>query len=449
MIHMSLTKAAEILACQDPGSDVEFHGITTDSRDVAPGVMFAALGGERSDGHDFAEAAIDDGAEALLLSRRLELPAPQLVVDDVLTSLGLLAGAWRAETAPVSIGITGSNGKTTTREMVTQILELEDLVHATSGNYNNELGLPLTLFGLEHNHRYVVLELGASKAGDIAYLSEMSKPEVGLVTNIGPAHLQGFGDEEGVARAKGELYEALPQNGCAIINSDEPWGDIWRGMCSAENIITFGRDPGSDVYAEHSGNGTKIHTPSGAFDIRLNLPGAHNLQNALAATAVAVSLNKPNEQIREGLQNTRPVPGRLNLIHTPAGWTVIDDTYNANPASLYAAIQVLCRQQGEPWLVLGDMKELGLNSRKMHSEMGESARALGVKRIYAVGDSTVFTVDAFGPGGRHFSSHAALIDQLQSDLVDGVACLVKGSRSMAMEQVVEAITGSHPMREAG
>ena len=449
MIHMSLTKAAGILSCRDPGSDAEFLEITTDSRQVKQGALFAALGGERSDGHDFAASAVHDGAVALLLSRGLELAAPQLVVEDVLAALGLLAAAWRVETAPVSIGITGSNGKTTTREMVTRILELEDLVHATSGNYNNELGLPLTLFGLDHNHRYAVLELGASKAGDIAYLSEMSKPEVGLITNIGPAHLQGFGDEEGVARAKGELYESLPTDGYAIINADEPWGELWRGMCSAENIITFGSDKSSDVYAESSGADVKVHTPSGTFPLQLHLPGNHNLQNALAATAVAVALNKSIEQIREGLENTRPVPGRLNLLHTAAGWTVIDDTYNANPASLYAAIQVLCRQQGEPWLVLGDMKELGLASRKMHAEMGESARALGVKRIYAVGDSTVFTVDSFGPGGRHFSSHSALIEQLQSDLRDGVACLVKGSRSMAMEQVVEAVSGSHPMREAG
>ena len=449
MIQMSLKQAAATLDCSAPETDAEFHGITTDSRQVEPGVMFAALGGTRSDGHDFAASAVSDGASALLLSRALELPVPQLVVDNVLVALGALAAAWMEETRPVPIGITGSNGKTTTREMVTRILELEDLVHSTSRNYNNELGLPLTLFGLDHNHRYVVLELGASKAGDIAYLAEMSRPEVGLITNIGPAHLQGFGDEEGVARAKGELYESLPENGFAIINSDEPWCELWQEMCQAKNIITFGKDKNSDVYADDSGTGITVHTPFGAFPLQLRLPGDHNLQNALAATAVAVALGKSTEQIQQGLENTCPVPGRLNVIHTQAGWTVIDDTYNANPASLYAAIQVLCRIQGEPWLVLGDMKELGTNSRKMHAEMGESARSLGVKRIYAIGDSTVFTVDAFGPGGRHFSSQAALIEQLSRDLHEGVACLVKGSRSMVMEQVVNAVTGSQVMREAG
>jgi UDP-N-acetylmuramoyl-tripeptide--D-alanyl-D-alanine ligase len=383
------------------------------------------------------------------VSKQLDLPIPQLVVDNVLTSLGRLAAFWRAEVNPCVVGITGSNGKTTTREMVSNIVEINAPILSTSGNYNNELGLPLTLFELSPDQQFAVLELGAAKAGDISYLASICQPDIGLITNVGPAHLQGFGNEEGVARAKGELYEALPASGFAVINGDEQWSGMWREMCSAQNIITFGKTEACDVYAEQSGADVTVLTPSGSFPLQLHLPGDHNIQNALAATSVALTLDISLDQIRKGLENTSPVPGRLNLIHTRAGWTVIDDTYNANPASLYAALQVLTLQQGEAWLVLGDMKELGLGSRKMHAEMGESARALGVERVYAIGDATVFTVDAFGPGARHFSGHSALIDALRADLSPGVACLIKGSRSMGMEQVVDAVTGPFAMREAG
>lgn len=428
-------------------------GITTDSRKVRSGMMFAALSGERSDGHDFIAAAQAAGAVAALVGKTTEQLSDESfqywIVDDVLTALGTLANAWRDEIRPYTIAITGSNGKTTTREMVTNILSLSANVLATSGNFNNELGLPLTLFELDAGHEYCVLEMGASKSGDINYLARMAVPQLGLVTNVGPAHLQGFGNEEGVARAKGELYAALPAEGYAIFNADEPWCDLWREMNSADSTITFGRKKHCEVYPVPDEQGYRIHTPAGDFSLRLSLPGDHNLQNALAATAVALALNISVDQIRTGLENTRPVPGRLNLVHTDAGWMVIDDTYNANPASLYAALQVLAHERGEPWLVLGDMKELGQGSRKMHAEMGEAARALGVQRIFAIGDASLFTVDAFGSGGRHFTDHATLIDVLCSELRPGVACLVKGSRSMEMERVVQAISDSCGMRETG
>ncbi|MFT5139148.1 MAG: UDP-N-acetylmuramoyl-tripeptide--D-alanyl-D-alanine ligase [Lysobacterales bacterium] len=449
MITMTLPQAAKVLGCKDVGGATSFRGITSDSRMVNDGMMFAALSGDHVDGHDFAAAALNYGASCVLVNRKLDIPVSQLVVPDVLAALGKLAAWWRAETDPSVVAITGSNGKTTTREMVTRVLELDANVLSTAGNYNNELGLPLTLFGLNHEHRYAVLELGASKGGDIAYLAEISAPDIALITNVGPAHLQGFGNEEGVARAKGELYQALPLDGTAIINIDELWCDVWQEMSPAKNFITFGRKTNSDIYPESTTQGIEIKTPSGSFPLNLHLPGEHNLHNALAATAVALALNIPLDQIRQGLEDTMPVPGRLNLIRTENGWTVIDDTYNANPASLYAALQVLTHQQGEPWLVLGDMKELGHNSHRMHAEMGEAARALGVKRIFAVGDSSIFTVDAFGRGGSHFTDHKSLLKALCSEISAGVTCLVKGSRSMGMEQVVQAITGPMAMREAG
>ncbi|NIM70837.1 MAG: UDP-N-acetylmuramoyl-tripeptide--D-alanyl-D-alanine ligase [Xanthomonadales bacterium] len=448
MITLTFAELGAVLGCQPDDGSTRFCGVSTDSRTVAPGMLFAALPGERVDGHEFIGQAVEAGAVAVLAQRAgPPIGVPQLVVDDVLAALGRLARAWRDRHQPQVVAITGSNGKTTTKEMVASILGLSGEVLATAGNYNNELGLPLTLFGLGAEHRYAVLEMGAAKAGDIAYLAGIAAPRVGLITNVGPAHLQGFGDEAGVARAKGELYTALPPDGVAVVNADEPWRDMWLDSVSAGSTLLFGGGPHCDVWAEPSSQGHRIHSPAGTFEVRLHLPGRHNLQNALAATAVACALEVPREQIRAGLERTRPVPGRLNLDYARGGWTVIDDTYNANPASLYAALQVLAEVRGESWLVLGDMKELGPESRKMHAEMGDAAQALGVKRLFAIGEVTPATVDAFGEGGRHFSDHQALIEVLCAELRPEVTCLVKGSRSMGMERVVHAISGDCAGRE--
>jgi UDP-N-acetylmuramoyl-tripeptide--D-alanyl-D-alanine ligase len=333
--------------------------------------------------------------------------------------------------------------------MVAQVLRLKGPVLATTGNLNNELGLPLTLFELDQRHQFADQEMGASKAGDNRYLAEIAKPDVGVVTNVGPAHLQGFGDEEGVARAKGEMYASLPAEGFAIINADETWAEMWTGLSTAGRRLTFGRGADCDVHVTEGNGHHWIDTPRGRFPLRLHLPGEHNVMNALAATAIACALGIGRDQIRAGLEATLPVPGRLNVIHAPGGWIVIDDTYNANPASLYAALQVLAGQPGERWLVLGDMLELGPSSRKLHAEMGEAASALGVQRLFAIGEQTTATVDAFGTGATLFSDHDALVAALGARLHPGVACLVKGSRSMSMERVVQAIAGKPALREAG
>jgi len=449
MIRLGLHETAKCLACAPPDPDIKFTGVSIDSRKVAPGNLFAALSGRHSDGHDYVATAAEAGAAAALVSKPLNLELPQLVVKDVQAALGTLAAAWRSRMDARAVAITGSNGKTTTKEMVTNILAGQSDVLSTQGNFNNELGLPLTLFGLGPDHDFAVLEMGAAKVGDIRYLARIAQPEVGLITNVGPAHLQGFGSEKGVARAKGEIYQELPASGVAIINGDEPWEPLWREMSAAGKIIVFGRGPACDVTVADTAGGVEVQTPAGAFPLKLSLPGEHNVQNALAATAAALALEIPLDQVRTGLEQTRPVPGRLNIVHSDGGWTVIDDTYNANPASLYAALQVLSRRQGERWLVLGDMKELGRDSRKMHAEMGEAARALGVVRLLATGDSSHATVDAFGDGGRHFSDVQALIDHLCAELEPGVTCLVKGSRSMGMERAVQAISQDCSIREAG
>ena len=448
MIRMRLSELAAVLDCPVPQRDVTVDAIVSDSRRVDFGALFAALPGSQVDGHDFAPAAVQLGAVALLVNRRLDLDVPQLVVGDVLFALGRIAALLRQRLDPVVVGITGSNGKTTVKEMVASILRPAGAVLATRGNYNNELGVPLSLFELKPSHRFAVLELGASKPGDIAYLAEIARPDVGLITNIGPAHLGGFGSEEGVARAKGEIYAALPADGHAVINADEPWTGLRAGVNRAGHVLTFGSGPGCDVRVTGDEQQPVLRTPQGAFELQLALPGVHNRLNAAAATAVALALGISLDDIRAGLEGVKPVPGRLNFIDTSMGWTVIDDTYNANPASLYSALQVLSGMQGTPWLVLGDMKELGIDSPKMHREVGDAARAMGVTRLFATGEMTVHAVDAFGEGGEHFASRDALADSLRRQLRPGIKCLVKGSRSMGMEAVVEAITRDTGMKEA-
>jgi len=449
VIRIPLSDLARTLGCPVPARDVSIESIVTDSRKVHHGALFAALPGSQVDGHDFARSAVNLGAAALLVRRPLDLAVPQLVVDDVLIALGKLAAMLRDRIDPAVVGITGSNGKTTVKELVAGILRLEGEVLATRGNYNNELGVPLSLFELEQKHRFAVLEMGASKGGDIAYLAGIAKPDVGVVTNIGPAHLRGFGSEEGVARAKGEIYAALPADGYAIVNADEPWSDMWYRMNSAKNVITFGCQLAADVRLSDEEDRPVIVTPAGEFEPRLLLEGRHNLVNATAATAVAISLGIGLENISKGLESVRPAPGRLNLLHTDAGWTVIDDTYNANPASLYSALQVLASMQGTPWLVLGDMKELGEGGRKLHREVGEAARAMGVRRLFTTGELSVYTAEAFGQGAQHYSNREELAAALLQSLRPDVNCLVKGSRSMGMEAVVAAITEGARMKEAG
>jgi UDP-N-acetylmuramoyl-tripeptide--D-alanyl-D-alanine ligase len=347
------------------------------------------------------------------------------------------------------VGITGSNGKTTVKEMVAAILRSRGPVLATQGNFNNELGVPLSLFRLEPRHRFAVLELGAAKPGDIAYLAKIAQPDVGLVTNIGPAHLGGFGTVEAVARTKGAMYAELPPDGCAVVNADEPWVDLWLEINQAGRVLTFGSTEDCDVRLEGTEGEPRIYTPEGSFTLELALPGRHNQINAASAAAVALALGVGLDEIRAGLAEVQPVPGRLNFIETAAGWTVIDDTYNANPASLYSALKVLSGMQGTAWLVLGDMKELGTDSPKMHREVGESAAAMGVTRLFATGGMSEYTVDAFGPGAEHFETREELAEALLRSLRPGVNCLVKGSRSMGMEAVVEAITRPIGAEEAG
>lgn len=446
MIRMELEAAAAILGVKLE-SQLAFRGITIDSRDVEPGMLFAALPGSRVDGHDFVEQAEEAGAIAALVQRPVNSRVPQLRVGSVLRALGQLASAWRDQLDPPVAAMTGSNGKTTTKEMLASILGPAGQggkVLATSGNYNNELGVPLTLFRLGPEHDFAVLEMGAGKAGDIRYLAGLAKPDVGAITNVSPAHLKGMGSVEGIARTKGELYASLPADGFAIFNIEEPWLPLWKERTTARHALTFGFREDADVRAvETAGGGWRVHTPKGGFELSLALPGRHNVSNALAATAMALALDCDLQAIQAGLAATKAVAGRLNRVDLGSGLTVIDDSYNANPASVRAALEVLSASQGEAWAVLGDMRELGEDSDGLHAELGTLARELGVTRIFATGEHCRRLVEAFGAGAEHFTDReeliAALLEAITVAGSDPLTCLVKGSRSLGMEAVVDAI----------
>lgn len=441
MMRLRLSEIAALTGGQAQGADVEIHGMSHDSRAIEAGNLFVALPGEHSDGHAFIEAARAAGAAAALVSESLDLDFPRVRVDDVLKAMGRIGAAWRTRLDITVIGVTGSNGKTTVKEMTAAILSARSPTLATSGNYNNEIGLPLTLARLDESHRYAVLEMGASRAGDIRYLAELGRPDAGVVTNAAPAHLEGFGSLEGVARTKGEMFQSLPENGVAAINADDRFAPLWRDMAAHCHSLGFGLGESADVRVRLVNGSAQLESPWGHADLKLNLPGRHNLVNALAALTITGQLGIPLDEALTAVARIKSLPGRLQIHQLAGGWRLIDDTYNANPASLYAGLQVLADMDGEGWLVLGDMAELGPDSEKLHAEMGHSAGDLGIRRLFTVGINARASASAFGEGAEHFDHHQALYEALSQALHPGVNCLIKGSRSMAMEQVVRALIG--------
>ncbi|HEX7112140.1 MAG TPA: UDP-N-acetylmuramoyl-tripeptide--D-alanyl-D-alanine ligase, partial [Mizugakiibacter sp.] len=343
------------------------------------------------------------------------------------------------------VGITGSNGKTTVKTLTASILARHGRTHVNAGNFNNEIGLPLTLLEMPENAEYAVLEMGAGKPGDIAYLAAIARPEIGLVNNIAPAHLERMGSLEGVAETKGALYQALPADGVVVINADDAFAGFFAGLAGTRRVLRFGLDHPADVGAEIRALGAAsdfvLNTPQGAIEVMLPLAGRHNVMNALAASAIACALDVPLATIREGLEQAPTVAGRLLRHTTRAGWTLIDDSYNANPGSTAAAIATLALEAGLPWLVLGDMAELGPDAERLHAEIGTLARRSGIARLYTVGRLSRAAAAAFGAGAEHFADQPALIAALRTALKPGVVCLVKGSRSSAMDRVVAALLG--------
>jgi UDP-N-acetylmuramoyl-tripeptide--D-alanyl-D-alanine ligase len=451
---MRLSQLVQVLDGRLDGADAEFTAVSTDSRTLGAGDLFIALHGENFDGSQFVGTAAQSGAVAALVNRdragKIEEHGalPVVWVEDTRLALGKLAAYWRTQFRIPVIGVTGSNGKTTVKEMLASILReaagSADAVLATQGNLNNDIGMPLTLLKLRSTHQYAVIEMGMNHAGEIDYLTRLAHPDVALINNAASAHLAGLGSVEGVARAKGEIFAGLGEQGVAVINGDDAHASLWRELARPHRVIEFGLDHHPDVraqwHAKNFGAHMSVTTPQGEFKADLQVPGAHNVRNALAATAAACAINVPLAAISAGLERFGGVAGRLQRKAALRGATLIDDTYNANPASLRAALKVLMQAKGKKLLVLGDMGELGADAAHMHAEIGSEARNLGVDKLFALGDLSNYAVEEFGTGARHFERIEDLYAALEQELNENSTVLVKGSRFMKMERVVRHCT---------
>jgi UDP-N-acetylmuramoyl-tripeptide--D-alanyl-D-alanine ligase len=438
------------------GADSAFNAVSIDTRTLGRGDLFVALPGERVDGHDYVAAAGRAGAAGAVVTRPLEAAIPQIIVADAATALADGAARWRAQFALPLIGVAGSNGKTTVKEMIAAILGQAGPCLATRGNLNNHLGVPLTLWRLDATHRSAVIEMGANRRGDVAALAGLAAPQIGVVTNAGAEHLEGFGSLEGAARAEGEMVEALPPSGTAVINADDAFAALWIGLTRAR-LQRFGmtgeaefsaHDIRTDIGAEGFRTRFELRSPLGATSIELALAGRHNVGNALAAAAAATAAGATLAQVRSGLAAMRAVAGRLQFRPTATGAWLIDDSYNANPSSAEAAIAVLAELSGRRWLVLGDMAELGECAAASHRHIGALARARGIERLYAFGPLAALAAESFGAGAQAYSDAEALARALGMALTPEVRLLIKGSRVNRLERVVNALAAP-VARQAG
>lgn len=429
------------------GDDSAFDCVGTDSRAVRPGQLFIALKGEHFDGHDYAKQALEQGAAGVVLEKNTANLSPAIVVEDSYLALGQLAAHWRAKFAIPVVAITGSNGKTTVKEMLSAILAVKAggmaSIHATVGNLNNHIGLPLTMLKLRDSHQYAVLEMGMNHLGEIAYLSDLAKPTLALINNAGTAHLGELGSRDKIAQAKGEVFAGLAANGVALINADDDYAAYWRALNAGKKMVSFGLDQAADVQASYQekdgGYAVRLSTPAGEVVFALPVMGVHNVRNALAASAAAYALGVSNADIATGLAGFSAVKGRLQNKMAIHGARLIDDTYNANPDSMKAAIDVLANQTGEKILVLGDMGELGADAARLHREIGQYAKAKGLKQLYCMGELSLEMVHGFAVGARHFDDAALLAEAIKPQLSAQVTVLVKGSRFMKMERVVDLL----------
>ena len=439
-MKLLLSEIASITGGQLQGEDVLVEGLSIDTRSMNDGELFVALIGDSFDPHELIEKEKAVNAAAVLVQHKVNTKIPQVIVENTYQALQDLAAEWRKRFSLPVVGVTGSNGKTSVKELIKEILSTQGKVLATIGNLNNHIGVPLTLCKLNDQHQYAVIEMGANHAGEIANLAKLAQPNIGVITNIGPAHLEGFGSIEGVARAKAELYANVNSNGVAVVNADDAFKDSWTNEIGSRMRISFGVEKSADVSGKAIAQDLiEISTPMGDFRVKPQLSGAHALLNMLAATAVGLAIGIDLDDIKVGIENTKAVQGRLMRVKGLSGARILDDTYNANPASLAAALDVQAKESGEHWLVLGDMGELGDESEFMHQKAGEIAKQFGVKRLFAYGPLTKHSVKAFGSGAKHFSSHAEIVTVLQKEITKEICVLVKGSRAMQLEKIVAGI----------
>lgn len=447
---MMTQEAASALHAEWCGEDAFFTGVSTDTRTVKQGDLFVALSGNNFDGHDFVRHAKEKGAVAAMINsksniKNLSLDIPLMLVNDTRLGLGQLAAYWRSRFSIPLVAVTGSNGKTTVKDMITCILQQlvggVSKVLATVGNLNNDIGVPQMLLQLREQHKYAVIEMGMNHFGEILYLTKLAKPSIALITNAGAAHIEGLGSVEAVARAKGEIFEGLGERGIAVINADDTNAPLWNKLAGNRQIIDFGLSKKAKVRGCYQLNSVdtemKLKLPGGVVDLTLKVPGEHNVYNALAAAASAVALGISKEEIASGLAQFSGVKGRLQKKLCQNNAMLIDDSYNANPESVRAALAVLAKSPGKKVLVLGDMGELGKNAVSLHEHIGEEARLLGIDRLLTLGELSEHSVMKFGEGAQHFKCIEDLLGAIEDLLAPNVTLLVKGSRFMQMERIVK------------
>lgn len=433
------------------GTDRAFDGISTDTRRLASGELFFALSGPNFDGADFVGKARGAGAAAAVVGSRVDEDIAQITVDDTRAALGKLARSWRESHELTVVGITGSNGKTTLKELIAACLASIAPTLATEGNLNNEIGLPLMLSRIDETHRFAVLEMGANHQGEIAYLTSLAQPEIVVITNAGEAHLEGFGSLQGVAEGKGEILQGKPHPRTAVLNADDAYFDYWRSLAGGSRIISFGFGEqadvrGGDVVVDKGVTRFVLRVGEAAVPVSLPLAGVHNVRNACAAAAVATELGVRLDDIAVALESVHPVGGRLEALAGRHGAALYDDSYNANPVSVRAAAEFLVSLPGRSWLILGDMLELGPKEREIHREVGESVRRIGVDRLFTTGELCRHLSDGFGDGAAWFATTDELAAAVGEQLSRDVNVLVKGSRGMRMERVVHALLAADAMR---
>jgi UDP-N-acetylmuramoyl-tripeptide--D-alanyl-D-alanine ligase len=445
MRPLALTEIQLALQASLIGRDCQFTGVAIDSRKLVAGDLFVALSGDNHDGHEFLPVAAGSGAVAALVSQSTAVELPQLQVADTQRALGLLGAYNRKLFQGPLVAITGSSGKTTAKNMISAVLSQRGETLATEGNYNNEIGVPLTLLRLTPSSEFAVVEMGAARAGDIAWLCQLGCPRVAVLLNAMPAHLEGFGSLDDVAAAKGEIFDALGAGDTAVINADQRWAGQWRNRAGAASIIDFGLDNAAAVSATQinlrglAGSSFVASTPAGDMPVRLQLPGRHNVANALAAIAVGLACGLALGEIGQGLQQARAVDGRLAIVRTTSGVTLIDDCYNANPGSVMAAIDLLAECEGHRTLLLGAMLELGPGGSRLHRQMGEYAKEAGLDAFWGVGEELSPAVTAFGAGGRHFNNREQALAAARLSFDTDTTALIKGSRGAGMEFILEAL----------
>lgn len=443
-LSMTLAQLSNLLGCETNAGEVKVRGAVIDTRKIKEGQLFVALKGEHVNGHDFLAQAREAGASAALVSELRDDPLPQLLVKDVRQAFAKIARAWLHQNRTRVVAITGSNGKTSVKEMVTAILRQMGPVLSTQGNYNNELGVPLTLCRLDPEDKFAVIEMGTNHPGEIAQLVKIAQPDVAVINNIAPAHLEGFGTEAGVAVEKGAIYTGLSETGTAVVNADMPYQEIWAPLIADRKILTFGLENEADIHADYiqpdpTASHFLVEMEGVSHHFDLPLPGLHNVNNALAAIAVCRALEVPVDAMVRGLASMRAVPHRLQLRKGINDSRLLDDTYNANPGSYLQALKTLSSFAGERWLVLGDFGELGKDTDKIHGEMGKQAQDAGVSRLFTVGASSQMAGQQFGCGARHFEDLDALQQTLKQDLGSDVTCLIKGSRFMQLDKLADRL----------